>query len=287
MPVTDHALCDKKDGDARVVVGANEKSGRSRMKRSSAAVIAMLVAAGAGGGSVGRAGAETLVEQSSEARMQLDFHVPDAALKSMLPAGWEPNVATAGAAKDANLRMIFIDRINVTAPDGAPAGSGQLVYLAIPIKQASTNTVAQMLIYGLTSDPKEAPGPFGVYQLATTHHMQRSTVAAPAPQTSEAWSFTAGNGEHMEINLKYDRGVGRRASNETKFFSSTNPGFYQIFKVDQNLDIMRNATITVPDKVKEFQYKASGGKLGGLFDGSERVLSIDAISWYNRAIYLP
>jgi hypothetical protein len=255
-------------------------------KRVSAGLIAAMTIC-AGSGLPGPASAETLVQQSSEARMQLDFHVPDAALQSMLPAGWEPSVATQGAAKDANLRMIFIDRINVTAPDGAPAGSGQMVYLAIPIKQASTNTVAQMLIYGLTSDPKEAPGPFGVYQLATSYHMQRATVAAPAPQTTEAWSFTAANGEHMELNLKYERGVGRRASNETKFFSSTNPGFYQVFKVDQNLDIMRNATITVPDKVKEFQYKASGGKLGALFDGSERVLSIDAISWYNRAIYLP
>jgi hypothetical protein len=91
----------------------------------------------------------------------------------------------------------------------------------------------------------------------------------------------------MELQLKYDRGIGRKASNETKFFSSVNPGFYQIFKVDQNLDIMRNATITVPDKVKEFHYKASGGKIAALFDGTERVLSIDCLSSYNRAIYTP
>jgi hypothetical protein len=255
--------------------------------RGSALIAALLACVSCG--SFGKAHAEMLVEQSSEARMQLDFHVPDAALKAMLPAGWEPNVASQGAAKDANLRMIFIDRINVTAPDGAPVGSGQLVYLAIPIKQPSANiNNAQMLIYGLTSDPKEAPGPFGVYQLATTHRMERTTTAlGEQTQTSEQWSFTASNGEHMELSLKYDRGVGRRAGNETKFFSSVNPSFYQIFKVDQNLDIMRNATITVPDKVKEFQYKAAGGKLSALFDGSERVLSIDCISWYNRAIYLP
>jgi hypothetical protein len=80
---------------------------------------------------------------------------------------------------------------------------------------------------------------------------------------------------------------GQGALNETKFFSSVNPSFYQIFKVDQNIDIMRNATITVPDKVKEFHYKASGGKIAALFDGSERVLSIDGISSYNRAIYAP
>jgi hypothetical protein len=117
--------------------------------------------------------------------------------------------------------------------------------------------------------------------------MERSTIADAQAQTTENWEFTAASGEHMELHLKYDRGIGRKASNETKFFSSVNPGFYQIFKVEQNLDIMRNATITVPDKVKEFQYKASGGKIAALFDGSERVLSIDCLSWYNRAIYAP
>ena len=257
------------------------------MDKSSAAALASLLAACAMGGLVRAADAQTLLQQSAEARMQIDFHVPDAALKAMLPAGVEPAVATTGAAKDANLRMIFIDRIAVTAPDGAPVGSGQMVYLAIPIKQAGTNAVAQMLIYGLTGDPKDAPGPFGVYQLASTHRMERSTTADAQAQTTENWEFTAASGEHMELHLKYDRGIGRKASNETKFFSSVNPGFYQIFKVEQNLDIMRNATITVPDKVKEFQYKASGGKIAALFDGSERVLSIDCLSWYNRAIYTP
>jgi hypothetical protein len=253
----------------------------------SAVVLEALLAACATFGMVRVTEAQNLVEQSAEARMQLDFHVPDAALKAMLPAGIEPAIATAGAAKDANLRMIFIDRIAVTAPDGAPTGSGQMVYLAIPIKQPPTTAVAQMLIFGLTSDPKEAPGPFGVYQLATTHHMERSTTADAQAQATENWDFTSASGEHMELHLKYDRGVGRKAGNETKFFSSVNPGFYQIFKVDQNLDIMRNATITVPDKVKEFQYKASGGKIAALFDGTERVLSIDCLPWYNRAIYLP
>ena len=235
------------------------------MDKISAAAVGVLVACAAGGW-VRPANADTLVEQSAEARMQLDFHVPDAALKAMLPAGVEPSIATAGAAKDANLRMIFIDRVNVTAPDGAPSGSGQMVYLAIPIKQPAPNPVAQMLIYGLTSDPKEAPGPFGVYQLATSHHMERSTTADAHAQTTEQWAFTSASGEHMELHLKYDRGIGRKGNNETKFFSSVNPSFYQIFKIDQNLDIMRNATITVPDKVQEFGYKASGGKIGALFE---------------------
>ena len=50
---------------------------------------------------------------------------------------------------------------------------------------------------------------------------------------------------------------------------------------------MRNATVNVRDRVQEFSYKAAGGRLGPLFDGSERVVSIDSFHWYNRGIYLP
>ena len=81
--------------------------------------------------------------------------------------------------------------------------------------------------------------------------------------------------------------VARKAGAPTKFFSSTNPDFYQIFKTEQGLDIMRNTNITVRDRVKDFQVKAGGGKIAKLFDGTERVVSIDSFHWYNRAIYLP
>ena len=241
------------------------------------------------GGFISQAGAETFVEHSAEVRMQLDFVVPAAALKTFLPAGWEPSVATSGAAKDCNLRMIFIDRVDVTKADGAAMGSDRLVYLAIPIKQPSTNTVGQMLIFGLTTDAKQAPGPFGVYLHADKHRMERTTrgSAGAPPMTEEHWEFSAPSGEHMEVHLTYERGVARKGGAPTKFFSSTNPDFHQIFKIEQGLDIMRNATINVRDRVKDFQVKAGGGKIAKLFDGTERVVSIDALHWYNRGIYLP
>jgi len=242
-------------------------------------------------GFICQATAQTFVEHSAEVRMQLDFVVPDAALKALLPAGWEPNVATSGAAKDCNLRMIFIDRIDITKPDGSPAdkGSNQLVYLAVPIKQPATNASGQMLIFGLTADAKDAPGPFGVYMHASSHRMERSTNVGVGkePLTEEHWEFRAPSGERLEVHLKYERGVARRNNNETKFFSATDPNVMQVFKIEQGLDIMRNATVNVRDRVKEFQYKASGGKLAALFDGTERVVSIDALPWYNRAVYAP
>ena len=57
--------------------------------------------------------AQAVVETSSETRFQLDLHVPDAALKALLPPGFTSCVAPQGPAKDANLRVVFIDRITV------------------------------------------------------------------------------------------------------------------------------------------------------------------------------
>jgi hypothetical protein len=50
---------------------------------------------------------------------------------------------------------------------------------------------------------------------------------------------------------------------------------------------MRNATVNVGDRVRDFSCTVSGGRFAALFDGTERVLSWDAIPWHNRAIYRP
>ena len=146
-------------------------------------VVRALVALAAAAGLVGRANAQTMVEHSAETRFQLDLHVPDAAVKAALPPGWTLNVAPQGPAKDANLRAIFVDRVTINGPDGKPlgkTGSNRLVYLAAPVKDPS-GANAQLVIGGLTEDPADAPGPFGVYLLATTHTMQRSTSSSGVP----------------------------------------------------------------------------------------------------------
>src|SRR5947207_15182476 len=141
----------------------------------------ILIAIGVSAAFVPYAAAQTMLEHSSEARFQLDLHVPDAAIMSYLPQGFTLNVATQGPAKDANLRAVFIDRVTINAPDGKPVGKGsnRLVYLVAPVKDP-TGANAQLVIAGLTEDPADAPGPFGVYLRATTHTMQRSTSSGPS-----------------------------------------------------------------------------------------------------------
>jgi hypothetical protein len=235
--------------------------------------------------------AQTLQEYSAEARFQLDLHVPDAALKTFLPPGWTPNVATQGPAKDANLRVVFIDRITVNGPDGKPLskGSNRLVYLVAPVKDANGSNV-QLVVGGLTEDPADVPGPFGLYLLASTHKMLRSTTSSstgPIVDTQD-WTLAAATGEHVEMHITYERGSGNKGNPaDTKFYSAKNPEFFQISRQEQVLDILRNVTTNPPDRVKEFSFKAGGGSFSKFFDGSEKLLSWDNILWLNRSVLVP
>ena len=235
------------------------------------------------------ASAQMIIEQSPEHRFQLDFHVNDAALQKMLPKGWEPVVATQGPAKDANIRMIFIDRMAVVGADGKPSGKGseRLVYLAVPVKQTGGAATGQIIIAGLTEDAADAPGPFGVYRKADTAKMSRAANLVDGHlMADEDWEF-AGGGERMTVHLKYERGSPVKGGGDVRFFNPTDPGRYQIFRTEQGLDILRNATTNPPDRVKEFSYTATGGRLGALFDGKEKVLSWDSFPWYNRTVLVP
>lgn len=239
-------------------------------------------------GGVRSTSAQTLLEYSAEARFQLDLHVPDAAVTALLPAGFTLNVATQGPAKDCNVRAIFVDRMTVNGADGKPVGTGssRLVYLAVPVKDPG-GANAQVMIGGLTDNPADVPGPFGVYLLATTHTMQRSTTSGAAGPVidSQDWVFQAPTGEHLELHVKYEHGVANKGNpSETRFYSAKNPALMQTSKQEQILDILRNATTNPPDRVKAFSFKGAGGSYAKLFDGTEKPVSWDNIIWMNRSV---
>lgn len=235
--------------------------------------------------------AETVFEKSSETRFQLDFQVPAVALAAYLPQGFTPNISANGAAKDCNLRIVFIDRVTINVPDNSPKGNGsnRLAYLVAPVKNPAGENV-QLVIGGLTEDPADAPGPFGNYLHATTHDMVWSTKSSgsgPIMETQD-WVFAAATGERLEMHISYERGVAAvRPMSDTKFYSAKNPSFYQISRQEQSLDIMRNVTTTPPDHVKSFSFQGGGGSWTKLFDGTEKVLSWDNILWLNRTVLLP
>jgi hypothetical protein len=235
--------------------------------------------------------AETPIEHSNETRFQLDVQVPTAALQAMLPPGWTQNPAATGAAKDCNLRVIFIDRVTINDPKGPPIGKGsnRLVWLAAPVKDPSGKAV-QMIVGGITSDTSDSPGPFGNYLLAKNSKWNstlKSDVGGVTVETQE-WDFTAQTGERLSLSVSYERGPANyRPVADTLYYSAKDPSVYQISRQDQVLDILRNVTTKPPDRVKSFSFKAGGGAFSKLFDGTEKMLSWDNVLWLNRTVLKP
>ncbi len=234
--------------------------------------------------------AQTVVENSSEIRFQLDLQVPEAAVTSMLPTGFTLSVAPQGPAKDMDLRAIFVDQLTINGPDGKPVGHGlnRFVYLASPVKDPS-GANAQVVIGGITADPATAPGPFGNYLPATTATMKR-TIDGQGTNVTETqdWVFQAAGGEHLEMHITFTRGVGsRRPASPGKFYAAQDPSKLQIWNQEQVLEILRNATTNPPDQVKAFSFTASGGRYAKLFDGTQKPVSWDNIVWMMRTVSTP
>ena len=119
--------------------------------------------------------------------------------------------------------------------------------------------------------------------------MRRSLASGNGPiLETQDWAFAAATGERLAMHITYERGVGNKGNPaEIRFYSAKTPGFYQIFRQEQVLDILRNVTTNPPDRVKEFSFEGSGGSYARLFDGTEKVLSWDNILWINRSVLLP
>ena len=69
--------------------------------------------------------------------------------------------------------------------------------------------------------------------------------------------------------------------------SARNPSVVQISTQEQVLDILRNTTLTPPDRVKDYTFSAGGGSYAKIFDGTEKALSWDNILWLNRTVSKP
>jgi len=230
----------------------------------------------------------TVVEQSNEYRFQLDLQVNQAALSKLLPTGWESAAATAGAAKDCNLRLIFIDRINVQGGDNRVLAPGKdtVVYLEAPVRQDTQ--AARMVLAGISENNSATAATFGALVKAARVSTARSIATTNGSTTvTEDWDLTGAGGEHARLHVKYVRGPANRAASDVRFVNPANPAEFVTAHTEQETDITRNVTTTPPDRVQEFSFEAGGGKFAPLFDGTQKALSWDSQPTYRRAILKP
>jgi hypothetical protein len=232
--------------------------------------------------------AETLVEMSNDVRTILAFSVPPEKVQALMPAGFKATAVPGGASKGANVFLVFIDRLLGTDGDGKPIGNGsaQSAVIALSASRDSDNKAVTVVLSGL-SDPGTAPGAYGVFDAAPTHKAKRKMRSGRGPATigEEWWEFTGPQGEEVSLTLAYETPAPMRVVAESINHSAKNPEFWRIYRVEQGVEVLRSKATNI-DAVKEFKLVAKGGRFGELVEGADLV-SITALPWYSRKIYLP
>jgi hypothetical protein len=228
---------------------------------------------------------ERLTGTNVDVRVGLAYRAPDAAVRRLLPPGWEPNPAASGATRGANLNMNLLEQLTAQDGEGKPVAPLRGVVMTVPAKKTGSDTAGPMVFCGLFA--AGAPGAYGVY-LPAKVTVDRQSRTDPAGQTSveESWDFRSDDGHALQVGLAYVRGAAASGRFEARVYSAARPDFFRIYRVESASDVARSEATGV-DRVSRFALKASGAKIAALFDGSEQLVAITSIPWYSRQVYVP
>jgi hypothetical protein len=230
---------------------------------------------------------EKLVAVDASIRTVVAFKVSEAALQKFVPPGWQLSPLGAGPAKGANLIAVFVQPVVVQGPDGKAQDVARLAAFNFPAKRTGTEATVSMVFAGFASNASYVPGPYGAFELAKAKVEQNvRTDPAGMSRVQESWEFRADNGNGVEFQLQYVRGLAMRSKVESTPHSAKTPDFYRIYRVDQAADVVRS-TATGTDRVEMVAFKAAGQPLAQLFDGTEQLISITSIPLYTRQLFLP
>ena len=229
---------------------------------------------------------EKLFGSNTDVRTVLNFKVDDAKLEKLVPAGWVVNSPSGGPAKGFNLSISLIDQIVQFDAEGKPLQPLKGAAFSFPVKKSGSNEAGAMVWGGLFS-ANASPGAYGVYLPAkgVIDRKSRTDVVGESI-TEETWQFSADDGNALEIHVQYVRGAPTRNKVEANVYAAAKPDFYRIYRVETLSDLVKS-TATGIDRVKTFSIKATGSKLGPLFDGSHQLISVTSLPWYARHTYLP
>lgn len=229
--------------------------------------------------------AQTVTEWSTETRVVLAFHVNDAAVQRLLPAGWTTAPSTAPGDRGANLRLVFVDRLLALDGQGKGfrTGTSRYIVFAVPARNAA-GEVNTVIISGLSP---EGPGAYGANLTATVSKVMRSATAQAEEggRAEEHWEFAAASGERIELQLAFRRAAGVKSHAESKIRSARTPALTRTYQIDQAADVVRSAA--TPDRVETLKFRASGPAFAPLFDGTETLLSVTSLPYYVREVSVP
>jgi hypothetical protein len=213
----------------------------------------------------------------------LFFKVSDAALRKLLPAGWES--AAIAQMQGGNLTVTFTDILASETPDGQPGETARAVWLSAPVQKSGTGERAGAVLGGFASNASFVPGPYGNYALAEARLDRHRQIEATGATVSEQWQFVADTGAKVELRLAFTAGPARHLKPpQSRVISATKPNLGRLNKTEV---VAQQLPVGGTSAVKEVAFVASGPLLSSLFDGSEQVVAVISAPWLVTQVLVP
>ncbi|HSU75714.1 MAG TPA: hypothetical protein VLI89_01500 [Burkholderiales bacterium] len=221
-----------------------------------------------------------------DTRIGMGFKVSDAAVRKLLPEGWEISPATSGPNQGANLNVTMVNMQTAYDAEGKPTTPYRGVAFTVPAKKKGTDATVPLVAAGLFTS-NYAPGAYGVFLPARITIDHKTGTGLDGKTTVEqTWQLRADGGHSIDIHVQYVAGVPTVSKVEQRVYSAAKPDFFRIYRFEQATEVVRSVPMNV-DRVSRVSFKATGDKFGMLFDGSEQLISVTAIPWYSRHVALP
>ncbi len=226
---------------------------------------------------------EKFAGTSVDVRTILSFKVSAPSLQRLLPAGWELNPASSGPSAGANLRVTFIDQLRGTDGAGRQTAPIQYVIFSIPVKHGGVETEPLMIVTGLSP---RGPGPYATNVKSANTSERRIRHELTETIVNESWECIGDDGSSVSMQLQYRAGDVVPRKVEIRNYSQVKPAFFRIYRYEGLEDTVSGAG-TGAERLQKISFKARGGVLSQLFDGTEQLVGVTAVPWFSRAIYLP
>jgi hypothetical protein len=229
-------------------------------------------------------------DENAEHRVTVSMRVDEARLAQYLPKPWQINIPTEGINKGFDVQLEFRDRILDLDEHRRPVvgGSERGLVILVPAKNPETGEAGLRVIREFTANPNFLPGLYNNSKLISRMHLAQSMVANGTEPgiATELWELEEPGGGVASLRFQYERGIPRRVNRTYNMYGSDDPKLTRIYKTDQGRDTVIDVAAGI-NRTHNFALKMGLAEFAHLFDGSERMISVETIVWYVREVFIP
>ena len=232
---------------------------------------------------------ETFVQGTVESRVILAFHANTAVVQQFLPSPWKLKPVAKGPLQGANLFVVFGDRAFDQDATGKPRAGGisRFTAFAVPATNSDNGKSGAMVLRIFVANSRAIPGAYKTNVLASvSREFSYSGEDMEFGVVEDKWLIEARDHADIRFAIRYNKSLPSRSDREFDVYSSVEPNFYRIYRVDQGTDVVMSKPKNI-DRLLDYDARINVPEFKGIFDGSEELISVAVLPWYVRKVFLP